>query len=67
METSNVTAPKFPLVLIDDELNEFIDKHGLTQIEEDGDVILFDRTKPLVHYAKGCYEDATVYKRLQTA
>ena len=67
MNTSNVATPNFPMILMDDDLNELIEKHDLSQIEEEGDVIVFDRIKPVAYYVKGDYEDATVYKRMQTA
>lgn len=68
MAIQTVATPKFPLILMDDELNELVEKHELTQIEEASDVVIFDgQSQPLAHYIKDRYEDAVVFKRAQTS
>ena len=68
MTIQTVATPKFPLILMDDELNELVEKHSLTQIEEASDVVIFDgHDQPLAHYTKDRYDDAVVFKRAQAS
>lgn len=64
MHQSHQATPSFPLYLIGSELDDMVDRHQLSSVEEGTDVILFDsESRPLAHYECEVYPEEKVFKR----